>query len=331
MNRVRGLALLLLAGITCPGLAGPAESPKSGTLSFVFENDFFCGTDRHYTSGMRWVWLAGRDAPTPEWAMKMAHLVPWFPEQGKIRHAYSIGQSVFTPSDIRLANPPLWDRPYAGWLYGTIEVGVESERQLDEFALALGIVGPASLAEQNQKLIHQVIGSRVPQGWDTQLGNEPGIVATYQRTWRRLATANVSGIRLDVIPHVGTALGNVFTYANAGLTVRLGQRLPDDYGPPRIQPGISVAGDFSPTHHFDWYLFVGIEGRAVARDIFLDGNTFHHSRRVDKEPLVGDLQFGIVLDLRGTRLSFTRVARSREFTTQSGHDSFGVIAVSVRL
>jgi lipid A 3-O-deacylase len=331
MNRVFGVALLLLFEITCPYLAWPAESPKSGTLSFVLENDFFYGTDRHYTNGVRLVWVPGRDASTPEWAIKMAHLVPWFPEPGKIRHGYALGQSVFTPTDITVANPPLWDRPYAGWLYGTIEVSVESGRQLDQFAITLGMVGPASLVEQTQNFVHTVIGSRASRGWDTQLGNEPGIVATYQRSWRGLAAATVSGIRLDVTPHLGAALGNVFTYANTGFTVRIGQQLPNDSGPPRVQPGISGSGDFSPTSDFDWYLFAGIEGRAVARNIFLDGNTFGDSRSVDKEPLVGDLQFGVVLDLSGTRLSYTHVLRTREFTTQHGNDGFGAIAVSVRL
>jgi hypothetical protein len=34
---------------------------------------------------------------------------------------------------------------------------------------------------------------------------------------------------------MGTALSNVFSYANAGVTLRYGKRLPSDYGSPRIQ------------------------------------------------------------------------------------------------
>jgi hypothetical protein len=135
---------------------------------------------------------------------------------------------------------------------------------------------------------------------------------------------------LDFTPHIGGALGNVYTYANAGVTIRYGKRLPNDYGPPRIQPGLPGSGVFSPVSGFDWYVFAGIDGRAVARNIFLDGNTFRDSRSVDKEPLIGDLQFGLVLYWPVMRLSYTHVLRTREFQTQqSSKDYFGSLSMSV--
>jgi lipid A 3-O-deacylase len=331
MNKVLGLALLSLFVIICPYPAWPAESAKTETLNLVVENDLFSSRDGHYTSGVRFSWVPGGDTPTPEWAVKVARLAPWFPQHGEIRHGYAIGQSMFTPTDITTPNPPVWDRPYAGWLYATIGLGVESGRQLDQFAITVGVIGPDSLAEQSQKLVHQITGSRDPKGWDTQLHNEPGLIVSYQRSWRCLATTTILGNEVDLTPHLGVAFGNVYTHANGGLTIRFGQALPDDYGPPRILPGMPGPGEFSPTSDFGWYLFVGVEGRAVARNIFLDGNTFRDSRRVDKEPLVGDLQFGIVLDWSYIRLSYTHVMRTREFTTQVGNDDFGAIGVSVKL
>lgn len=330
MNRFVVAAFLLLCVIIAPFTVWAEETPRAGTLSFVLENDLFYNLDRHYTNGVRLIWVPDREVAEPAWATKLARLVPWFPEQGKIRHGYALGQSMFTPSDITVANPPLQDRPYAGWLYGTIGLGVETGRQLDQCALSVGMVGPASLAEQSQKFVHKVIGSDRPQGWDTQLKNEPGVVVTYQRSWRGLATSTLSGATLDFTPHAGGALGNVFTYANAGVTMRYGRELPNDYGPPRIQPGLPGAADFAPVTNFGWYLFAGIDGRAVARNIFLDGNTFRDSRSVDKYPLVGDLQFGLVLDWPGIRLSYTHVLRTREFRTQDGRDDFGAISVSVK-
>jgi hypothetical protein len=112
--------------------------------------------------------------------------------------------------------------------------------------------------------------------------------------------------------------------------VRYGKRLPDDHGPPRIQPGWTGFGDFSPAAGFGWYLFAGIEGRAVARNIFLDGNTFRDSRSVDKKHLVGDLQFGFVLDWSDVRLGYTHVLRTREFRTQETMNGFGSLSLSVK-
>lgn len=324
------LTLLLVIGGACPSMAWAGESSKSGTLSIVLENDAFHGTDRHYTNGLMLVWVPGPEAPTPEWAMMMARLMPWFAGRGEIRHGYAFGQSMFTSGDIDVGNPPLGDRPYAGWLYGTIGIGEESGRRLDQLWMTFGMVGPASLAEQTQKFLHKVLPGGEPRGWDTQLGNEPGIVVTCQRSWRGVATSSLFGAGLDFAPHIGGALGNVFTYGNAGLTMRFGNRLPDDYGPPRIQPGLPGSWDFSPVSGFGWYLFAGIEGRGVARNIFLDGNTFRDSRSVDKKYLVGDLQFGFVLDWSDMRLGYTHVLRSREFRTQENKDYFGALSVSFK-
>ena len=306
-----------------------ADETETGTLSLVFENDLFYGTDRNYTNGVRASWLSGPDG-TPDWALGAARWFPLFPEGGTVRTSYAIGQNMYTPDDIALRNPPRDDRPYAGWLYGSVGLIAETGRRLDQLELTLGVVGPASLAEQTQKIVHEITGSQEARGWDTQLKNEPGVVLTYQRSWRGFVSESVSGFGFDATPHAGGALGNVFTYANAGLMLRLGQRLPLDYGPPRIQPSLPGSGFFVPQEGFGWYLFAGMEGRAVARNIFLDGNTFRDSRSVDKESLVGDLQFGIAVTWRNVRLSYTHVLRTREFEGQDEGDDFGVFSLSLR-
>ncbi len=329
MNRLCAFLVLLMV-IVCPYQTCTAEEAQHGTLSFVVENDLFYNTDRHYTNGVRLVWVPGGDASPPGWAEKIARLVPWFPQEGKIRPGYAFGQSMFTPTDITVPDPPVTDRPYAGWLYGMIGLSVESGRQLDQLGLTLGIVGPSSLAEQSQKVVHRIIGANDPKGWDTQLHDEPGIVLTYQRSWRGLAARTFVGNEIDFTPHAGAALGNIFTYGNTGVTMRYGRHLPNDYGPPRIQPGLTGWGDFSPTARFGWYLFAGVEGRAIARNIFLDGNTFRTSRSVNKEPFVGDFQAGIVINWSNMRFSYTHVLRTKEFRTQHGNDAFGSFSVSVR-
>lgn len=332
MNKSACLSLLLLLIWTAsPSLTGAWEQPESGTLNFILENDIFYEFDRHYTNGIRLLYEPGLSAAKPEWPIKIARSVPWFPKQGAIHHGYAFGQSMFTPNDITIENPPLDDRPYAGWLYCAVSLGVESGQQLDMLTLTAGVVGPSSLAEESQTYIHAIVDADEPKGWDTQLDDELGLVISSQRSWRGISTISLSESQLDLTPHLGLALGNVFTYVNGGLTLRYGRQLPDDYGPPRIQPGLTGSGDFSPVDDFGWYFFAGIECRAVAQNIFLDGNTFHDSRSVDKEPLVGDLQLGLVVDCWGMRLSYTHVIRTREFETQDRHDDFGVFTMSCKI
>lgn len=327
MLRLSGIVFVFVMSF---GWAAPSfgkEASKKGIFTFVLENDLFYNTDKNYTNGISLIWVPPNER-TPEWALSIAHWLPWFPDDSDIGHGYAIGQNMFTPKDITVADPPLDDRPYAGWLYGTIALTAETGRELDQLALTVGVVGPSSYAEETQKIIHEITGSPEAQGWDTQLNNELGVFLSYQRSWREYATTTLANLELDLSPNIGGALGNVYTYLNTGLTLRYGKRLPLDYGPPRIQPSIQGSAFFVPAKAFAWYVFLGVEGRLVARNIFLDGNTFTDSRSVDKEPLVGDLQWGFVLTRGGARLTYTHVVRSNEFKEQDGSHQFGAFSVS---
>jgi hypothetical protein len=135
---------------------------------------------------------------------------------------------------------------------------------------------------------------------------------------------------VDVTPHVGGALGNVFTHLATGFTIRIGDDLPNDYGPPRIRPSLPGSDFFVTDDPFGWYLFVGVEGRLVGRNIFLDGNTFTDSHSVDKKRIVGDLQAGLAMTAGDARISYTYVLRAREFEGQNNKDGFGSINLSYR-
>ncbi len=309
--------------------ASEAEVADTGTFTFVLENDLFFGLDRDYTNGVQLAWMSEPDY-APVWALKAARLLPFFPEKGKVRSSYAIGQNMYTPNDITDEDPPLDERPYAGWLYGAVGIVVETgEKQLDQLQFQLGVVGPASLAEQSQKYVHKIINSPDPQGWDTQLKNEPGLVLTYQRSWRALVSTEINGFSIDATPHIGGALGNIYTYANAGATMRFGWNLPNDYGPPRIQPGLPGSGFFEQRNEIGLYFFAGLDARAVARNIFLDGNTWTDSRSVDKKPFVADAQVGVAVTIKSARLAFTHVFRSREYKSQTNGDEFGAVSLSI--
>ena len=160
-------SVLIAAGSLWSLLANAGDGTETGTLSLVFENDLFYDTDRNYTNGVRASWLSSPDG-RPAWALRAARWFPLFPDGGAVRTSYAVGQNMYTPEDIALRDPPLDDRPYAGWLYGSIGLIAETGRRLDQLELTLGVVGPASLAEQTQTFVHEITGSRGPRGWDTQ-------------------------------------------------------------------------------------------------------------------------------------------------------------------
>ncbi|MGE4319361.1 MAG: lipid A deacylase LpxR family protein [Deferribacterales bacterium] len=323
-------AIVLSVIFLCMPLAATAEEDKDrNTISFVMENDIF-HSDRYYTNGVRASWLL-TPGKKSDWALRAAGLVPFFPAESTVHVNYSVGQNMYTPTDITLQNPPTDDRPYAGWLYGSVGLIAETGKRLDQIELTVGVVGPASFADETQTFVHKTIHIDEPQGWSHQLKNEPGFILTYQRSWRSYVSTSWLGVPFDITPHAGGVLGNIFTYANTGVTLRYGKKLPSDYGPPRIQPSLPSSGFFVPKKGFGWYLFAGVEGRAVARNIFLDGNTFRDSDSVKKEPLVGDFQTGLVLTMRNVRIAYTHVIRSREFKAQISHrQDFGAGSLSMQ-
>ncbi len=206
----------------------------------------------------------------------------------------------------------------------------DNENNLDQLQITLGVVGPASLAEETQKFVHAIIRDTNPQGWSTQLRDEPGLVIQYERSLKLIPPQSVFGLFFDAEPHYGIAVGNVYDYVNAGAMARLGFNLPKDYGPLRIDPSLPGSGFYEPSGDIGAYIFAGVDGRAIGRNLFLDGNTFEQSRSVDKLNLVGDLELGAAVTFDAFQLTFTHVFRSREYATQKAADQFGAVNLSVR-
>lgn len=342
--RVFGFALILALGfayapasqaqdlladtVPAPDKADMADDDK-GIFGLVFENDIFAGNDSDYTNGVRFSWLSS-EKKAPEFARWTAnHLFP-LSQEGKTRISLAAGQSIFTPEDYARQVPLATDRPYAGWLYGSVGVVTDTGKTLDNMVLTVGVIGPASGAEHTQKFVHSAIGSPIPQGWDAQLENEPGIMLTYEHKWRNMFQLTPFGLGFDITPDVGFNLGNVSTEAIGGVTARLGYDLPADYGPPRIRPSLPGSDFFIPTQELGGYLFAGFEGRAVARNIFLDGNTFEDGPSVDKKNLVGGLQAGVAVTYGATRISYTHVLMTKEYNTQTHNSQFGALTLSYR-
>jgi lipid A 3-O-deacylase len=313
-------------------VAAPAsaeDGTEKGTFSILFENDIFFNTDHDYTNGVE---LTYTTAPqdTPAWAVRVAHWLPFFTANTDVRTRYAIGQNIYTPNDLSLTNPPLTARPYAGFLYGAFGLVGDSGTHLDQLQVTLGVVGPDALAEQSQTWIHGIIRDQKPLGWDTQLHNEPAVIIQYERSVKLIPPQSLLGLIFDVEPHYGIAVGNVYDYVNTGAMARLGFNLPKDYGPMRIEPSLPGSNFFEPNGALSAYVFAGVDGRAIARNLFLDGNTFESSRSVQKMNLVGDFEFGAAITFDRMRIAFTHVIRSREYSTQTKADQFGAVDVSFR-
>lgn len=301
---------------------------EKGTFTLLIENDALYDADRDYTNGLRLAWQSGENVPS--WIRWIGDQLPFFPIGSRRRYGLAVGQSIFTPEDESRRDLIVDDRPYAGWLYGAVSLTADTGRTLDNYELQVGVIGPKAQGEWVQNNVHRAIGSHESRGWDNQLDNEIGAVLYYERRWRGLLEVTPNTLGIDLTPHAGFALGNVYTFAAAGAAFRFGWDLPSDYGPPRVRPSLPGTDFFNPTAGFGWYLFAGAEGRAVARDIFLDGNTFTDSHSVDRKPFVADLQVGLAVTFKAVRVAFTQVYRTPEFEERDRIQRFGALSVSFR-
>ncbi len=314
----------LIAGITS---ASAQSNADRSTLSITWENDRWADTDRHYTNGIRFSYLSP-ETSVPAWVTRAAAYLPYTEPTTRYRYSLAFGQSMFTPEDIGVRSLITNDRPYAGWLYGEAGLIALSPGHTDTLTLSLGVVGESALAEPVQETVHVLTDSPDPSGWDNQLKDEPAIMLSYEREWPALLATDLYVLEADISPRVGGSVGNVFTQAAAGATMRLGFDLQADNHPPRIRPSLAGSDFFVPADGLSGYVFTGFEGRAVARNIFLDGNTWKDSHSVDREPWVWSAQAGMVLTYDDIRLSYSHVFMKEEFKQQTGDTQFGVITLS---
>ncbi|HWD60497.1 MAG TPA: lipid A deacylase LpxR family protein [Stellaceae bacterium] len=335
-----GVAACLLAALASHGWAQQtASSPdvESSRFTILEENDsLYFNSDKHYTQGLRLSDLiGGSPAPGGLWdgMFNLLSVGPLFQQGGTRKTALLAGQSIFTPKNLALKPPDPSDRPYAGWVYGGVSMLEEApdKRMLENFEIDFGMVGPGALGQLAQNTFHQFIGAAQAQGWSSQIQHEFGGMLNYERLWRFPLIGNNS-LGVDVVPELGVTAGNVFTYGSAGGMIRFGRGLQADYGPVRVRPALSGTDYFDENGLDDgsgWYFFVGTQGRAVARNIFLDGNTFRTSRSVPKKTLVGDLETGLSVNWsKSVRLDVVAMERTKEFYGQQSNDVLGTAAVT---
>jgi len=321
-----------------------AQEQDGHVLSFIEENDLLYNPfgehqDRHYTQGFKLIYLEPGAAPS--WwarATQLSRLERWLPNVGIEPHGTNFGllfgQNIYTPQNKSATNHVTDDRPYAAWMY----MGLAIQRRgvtvfdipvLESFELDLGVIGPEAQGGRSQNALHQARKLQTFDGWGTELRTEPAFVFKYGRAWK-LAFNEESGHYFDVIPDIGVDLGTVRVAGNIGGTARLGFNLPDDFGVQTIDSAIVLANGKSHGP-IGFYIFGQAEGRAIARNLFLDGNTYRSSFHVTKKPLVADLVYGAALTFgQHFEMSWTRVERTEEFDGQRGNDRFGSIMAKVK-
>ena len=335
--------LLIIALIGYPYTAA-AEKIQSdlSTFTLYLENDIFAGEDQNYTNGLKLTWSSPiYKAYPPEaiphrWLYPIIRKLPFEgSEDSRNNITYSVGQNIYTPEDIEEEDLIEDDRPYAGITYGSIGFHERTQTEMDTLELYLGLVGPHSYAEQSQQAVHTLFNDKEPEGWNNQLEDEPVIGIVYSHKKKLVEKGTGKNFGYDCILNTGGGLGNAMIFYDLGLTLRLGWNMPNDFGNFPIRPASAFNDAFDardprmrPEDNVGVHLFFSVNGKAVIRDIFLDGNTFSDSHSVDKKPVVADYVAGIGFIYGRAKLSMAYVFRTESFEEQKDPQKFGSISMS---
>jgi lipid A 3-O-deacylase len=283
-----------------------AQSGQPRTLTLRIDNDAFNfwmlpwnRPDEEYTSGVHITYDGGA---RPRWSSVVR--APTATCVERVRECTTsraeIGQDIYTPA--RSADDPRpspGSRPNAGWLYVSQAARVLREQRADEWTITIGVTGPPSLARFTQRAAHDFAPEfNRPTDWSQQIGFEPGVILSYERQ-QRFLLAGRGPIDFDVIPSAGAHVGNVNTSIVMGVKSRAGWRLRHPWliedGPPEIT------------------ITAGLSARAIARDLFLDGNTFRPDLRVGHRPFVGSGEVGVHVRYRALFLAYRAVNTTQAY------------------
>ncbi len=344
-HHLRNTLLCILIGISI-SVVQAGKLNANNTFSIRLENDAVAGSDGDYTAGVEFVWTHAHRTSLEEleqlplWYRQFSSFMPI----GQINFdtvgsSISLGQQIYTPQDIETAALLPNDRPYAGWSYLNIAVHGRSENHLDSMTFTVGVIGPDSYASDVQRGLHEIIDSTPPNGWDNQLKNELGLNLYFlhdRRFWKRTGS---NEFEIELIDSTQLALGNVDTRLSYGWRLRAGRQLPSDFKLGKIRhadPGFEPEDHYGifaqvaePTTHL--YFELQVSESYVARNIFLEGNTFRDSHSVKKRDWVSEISAGFTYGKEDFRTSFLYTYRTQEFSTQNDGAAYGSITFSFRI
>ena len=306
--------------------------------ALLWDNDIFSprNTDAYYTNGFIYHHVSD---PVPaesgrQWrscpglstlAGLMEPVLIRTHEKTRYRHSWGMGQIIQAPDDLAPIVPDPYDQPCAGLLFGSCGFHVQEDGRAESLGLMVGVTGPWSLADRSEDIAHDITGSEYPLGWDHQRHNEVVVNMMYDR--QRVMTHIPLGENgLIFFDNLGFAFGTLAIRGTAGLNMLFANNLRAAFS---LRP--SFLGRYpwlSQQQPLGFYSVGSLQMTVVARNLFLDGNTWQDSPAVDTQPVVGSGQLVMGYGFSCTAFQLGLNISSRTFETQtSSWPRYGTLAM----
>lgn len=326
----RFVALATLALSLCSVATARADVDWVTTL---WHNDVFLNKDGGgYTNGLYFSWFdlsesSDKDFKAPFLTRPLNRwLMPEFDGQLQVNE-YTFGQAMMTPNNIKKEVPDENDAPYAGLLMYRAAYTLVDENISDTLAVTVGIVGPASMAEEAQKAIHKLVGANQPQGWDYQIKNEPVGQIERTRVWR-YGGRDYEGVGSDLLLIGSGSLGNLGSAVGGAVFVRYGRGLESSFG-----TAGQLIGRVSNPMAIDsgWNVYTGIGADYVYNQIFVSGGGLRSGQSADLRHDQYAFYAGASYAWSDFSLTLSYVNNSKLDRTSSARQEFGALKLGWKL
>lgn len=320
-----------------------AASGLASSWSVSIENDTFIfglleGSDQQYTNGLHAVYDTDGDASLLSWARPVCQtwLLCFGGPNSAYLTRYRLAQTHHTPDTLESFLPKPRSRPYAGLVFGEVELNFATAYSggaagLTSMGLLVGVWGKYSYAETAQAGFHMIQEHRDPKGWESNEDFGLALQLTHRYRISAIADSLFLGYgQFGLEPELEVALGHPRTHLGISATLRLGSALrtfaPGPLEPTfaeRVPPGRAALPD-APT--WRWEVF----GKARARRIFINRFLERSVRPPEIEPGVFDLSGGARLELFPWAFTYILTWRSPEIVRvpyRTSHD-YGVLTLT---
>jgi len=266
-------------------VTGASAQEYRNQFGFRSDNDSYLlnGSDRYYTNGLFLYFNHGLKVNTDSSSLANKIL------------GFEAGQKMFNAQSGSVPYIFYDDRPFAGYLYGAVNLNLlyKNESNL-KLTAQVGVVGPSSLAEKAQQAVHHLFGQYDLDGWQYQIPDnvELNLSAEYNRLLTR-------GKSVDLSLTSYANLGNGFTGAGVGPLVRIG-KFNQLYFSQTTRSTVTANSNVKPLNSSEFFFYykpqfnwVGydatIQGGIGQQDKFYYPGSFRHI-----EPVIFSQQVGAV-------------------------------------
>ncbi len=305
------------------------DSVNHHAIRFSVDNDFLnfrmSGTDRYFTNGIRIDYFyQGSKRRFP-----VNLLLSINEERNGNTYGLGLAQFMFTPSTISVKEIQYDDRPYAGALYGIYSLqSIDKQNKLKlSSEIYFGVIGPLSLADKTQTMVHRALNYTIPEGWDNQVPND--VILNYNISVEKPVLRPAKSISVSGVAE--TFSGTLYNSAGAGFFLKVGKfEEPFDIMPINANAKMKTLKAF---------VFMRPTVRIILSNALLQGgiisrisqNDKGYYLEKDKIKRIGVLyDVGLALDYRKFSFSLTQKLRSSEFEGQKNQE-IGTVALLLKL